>query len=37
MFHTNLPRWIRILFWILRVLIMSKPPEDGELDGNLEE
>ncbi len=36
MFHTNLPRWIRIILWILRVLIMSKPPENGELDEDQE-
>lgn len=27
----NLPLWLRIILWILRVLALASPPMNGEL------
>jgi len=31
MFKLNLPLWLRIVLWVLRVLALAVPPNNGEL------
>jgi hypothetical protein len=31
MFGLQLPQWLRILLWVLKVLAEAKPPENGTL------